>query len=87
MEQDSLLTEVILTHPRQSLGEIQLDWMPQPGNYLALKGQTYAVLERHHQYQYKIGGYCLRKVPVKIVVFTKLLTLKRAFFGNNLTMY
>jgi len=53
MEQDSLLTEVILTHPRQSLGEIQLDWMPQPGNYLALKGQTYAVLERHHQYQYK----------------------------------
>ncbi len=55
MEQDSLTTEVILTHPRQSLGEIQLDWMPQPGNYLALKGQTYAVLERHHQYQYKIG--------------------------------
>jgi hypothetical protein len=23
------------------------------------------------------------QVPVKIVVFTKLLTLKRAFFGNN----
>ena len=66
MEQDSLLTEVILTHPLQSLGEIQLDWMPQPGNYLALKGQTYAVLERHHQYQYKIGGYCLRKISLYV---------------------
>ncbi|CAO5049434.1 DUF6464 domain-containing protein [Microcystis aeruginosa] len=66
MEQDSLLTEVILTHPRQSLGEIQLDWMPQPGNYLALKGQTYAVLERHHQYQYKIGGYYLRKISLYV---------------------
>ena len=49
MEQDSLTTEVILPHPRQSLGEIQLDWMPQPGNYLALQGQTYAVLERPPQ--------------------------------------
>ncbi|MGV2389741.1 MAG UNVERIFIED_CONTAM: DUF6464 family protein [Microcystis novacekii LVE1205-3] len=39
---------------------------PQPGNYLALKGQTYAVLERHHQYQYKIGGYCLRKISLYV---------------------
>nr|WP_013322872.1 DUF6464 family protein [Gloeothece verrucosa]ADN14767.1 conserved hypothetical protein [Gloeothece verrucosa PCC 7822] len=49
---DSLPTEIILTHPRQSLGKIQLDWMPQPGSYLELKGKTYAVLERHHHYQY-----------------------------------
>jgi hypothetical protein len=27
------------------------------------------------------------QVPVKIVVFTKLLTLKRAFLGNNLTIF
>lgn len=64
MEQDSLLTEVILTHPRQSLGKIQLDWMPQPGNYLELEGKTYAVLERHHHYQYKVGGYYLHKISL-----------------------
>jgi hypothetical protein len=66
MELDSLPTEVILTHPRRSLGEVQLDWIPQPGNYLALKGKTYAVLERHHHYQYKIGGYCLNKISLYV---------------------
>ncbi|MEA5516378.1 hypothetical protein VB654_20280, partial [Nodularia sp. UHCC 0506] len=34
MEPDSLATEVILTHPSQSLGRVQLDWTPQPGNYV-----------------------------------------------------
>ncbi len=66
MEPNSLPTEVILTHPRQSLGKVQLDWMPQPGNYLELKGKTYAVLERHHHYQYQVGGYCLRKVSLYV---------------------
>lgn len=61
MEPDSLPTEVILTHPRQNLGKVQLDWIPQPGNYVELKGKTYAVLERHHHYQYKVGGYSLQK--------------------------
>lgn len=64
MEPDSLPTELILTHPRQSLGKIQLDWMPQPGNYVDVKGKTYAVLERHHHYQYKVGGYCLSKISL-----------------------
>ena len=41
MEPDYLLTEVILMHPRQSLGKIKLDWIPQPGNYLDVKGKTY----------------------------------------------
>jgi hypothetical protein len=44
MEPDSLPTELILTHSRQSLGKINLDWMPQPGNYLDVEGKTYAVL-------------------------------------------
>ncbi len=61
-----ILTELILIHPRQSLGKIQLDWMPQPGNYLDFKGQTYAVLERHHHYQYKIGGYYLDKMSIYV---------------------
>jgi hypothetical protein len=66
MEPDSLPTEVILTHPRQSLGKVQLDWMPQPGNYLELKGKTYAVLERHHHYQYQVGGYSLQKISLYV---------------------
>lgn len=66
MEPDSLPTEIILTHPHQKLGQVQLDWMPQPGNYLEVEGQTYAVLERHHHYQYKIGGYRLHKISVYV---------------------
>jgi hypothetical protein len=66
MEPDSLPTEVILTHPRQNLGKVLLDWMPQPGHYLELKGKTYAVLERHHHYQYKIGGYNLQKISLYV---------------------
>jgi Family of unknown function (DUF6464) len=68
MEPDSLLTEMILTHPRQSLGKIYLDWMPQPGNYLDFNGKTYAILERHHHYQYKVGGYYLRKISLYVQV-------------------
>jgi hypothetical protein len=66
MEPESLPTEVILTHPHRSLGKVQLDWMPQPGNYLELRGKTYAVLERHHHYQYKVGGYCLQKISLYV---------------------
>jgi hypothetical protein len=66
MEPDSLPTEIILTHPQQSLGKVQLNWMPQPGNYLEVYGKTYAVLERHHHYQYKIGGYCLQKISLYV---------------------
>jgi hypothetical protein len=66
MEQDSLPTEIILTHPRENLGEIYLDWMPQPGNYLDFAGKTYAVLERHHHYRYKIEGYRLHKISIYV---------------------
>ena len=66
MEPDSLPTEVILTHPRQNLGKVQLDWIPQPGNYLDLKGKTYAVLERRHRYQLKSGCYRLHKVALYV---------------------
>lgn len=66
MEPDSLPTELILTHPRQHLGKVKLDWMPQPGNYLDVAGKTYTVLERHHHYQYQVGGYCLRKISLYV---------------------
>ncbi|MEA5533247.1 DUF6464 family protein [Crocosphaera sp. XPORK-15E] len=68
MKADSLMTEVILTHPHQFLGKIQLDWRPQPGNYIELAGQTYAVLESHHHYRYQIGGYCLNKISLYVQI-------------------
>jgi len=66
MEPNSLPTEIILTHPRRSLGNVNLDWTPQPGNYLDLEGQTYAVLERRHRYQLKAGRYRLQKVAIYV---------------------
>ncbi len=66
MEPHSLLTEIILTHPRQSLGNVQLDWTPQPGNYLDLQGKTYAILERRHRYQLKSGRYRLHKIAIYV---------------------
>lgn len=66
MESDHLPTEIFLTHPYQSLGKVHLDWMPQPGHYLDYQGKTYAILERHHHYQYKISGYCLAKMSLHV---------------------
>ncbi|MDZ7956346.1 MAG: DUF6464 family protein [Aulosira sp. DedQUE10] len=66
MEPDSLPTEVILTHPRQYLGRTQLDWKPQPGNYLDFDGKTYAVLERRHKYQLKAGRYRLHNIALYV---------------------
>jgi hypothetical protein len=63
---DSLLTELILSHPRQSLGKIQLDWTPQPGCYVEVEGQTYTVLERRHRYQLRSGRYQLHKVDLYV---------------------
>lgn len=66
MEPSSLLTEVILTHPHQSLGNVHLDWTPQPGAYLDLAGKTYTVLERHHRYQLRAGRYRLHKIALYV---------------------
>ncbi|HEY9906809.1 MAG TPA: DUF6464 family protein [Thermosynechococcaceae cyanobacterium] len=66
MELSTLPTEVILTHPQRSLGNVQLDWTPQPGAYLDLEGQTYAVLERHHRYQLRLGRYRLYKIALYV---------------------
>ncbi|MEM1394383.1 MAG: DUF6464 family protein [Cyanobacteria bacterium P01_H01_bin.150] len=66
MEPDLLPTEVILTPSHQSLGNIKLDWTPQPGNYIDLEAKTYAVLERHHRYQLKEGRYCLHQIVIYV---------------------
>ena len=59
-------TELILTNSLQSIGKIYLDWMPQPGSHIKFRGTTYAVLERHHHYQYKIGGYRLQRASLHV---------------------
>jgi hypothetical protein len=66
MQPNGLATEVILTNPRQSLGKLQLDWTPQPGNYLDIEGHTYAVLERRHRYQFKSGRYHLNNIVIYV---------------------
>lgn len=66
MEPESLPTEIILSHPRQSLGKIQLDSRPQPGQHIEINGEMYRVLERHHHYQYKVGGYQLDKMSLYV---------------------
>ncbi|OUC11822.1 MAG: hypothetical protein B0A82_25735 [Alkalinema sp. CACIAM 70d] len=66
MEQPSLPTEVILQASQKSLGNVYLDWTPQPGAYLNLEGQTYTVLERRHRYQFKAGRYRLHKIAIYV---------------------
>jgi len=66
MQPDLLSTEVILTNPRRSLGRLQLDWIPQPGNYVDFQGKTYAVLERRHRYQLKAGRYRLYNMAIYV---------------------
>ena len=63
-DNDHLLTEVILNHPRKTLDCLRLSWNPQPGSYLELNGKTYAVLERRHRYQYTGGRYQLRAIAL-----------------------
>jgi Family of unknown function (DUF6464) len=70
-EAESLPTEVILTQSREVLTNIRLDWTPQPGNYLDVDGQTYAVLERRHRYQLQLGRYKLAKIALYVQSATR----------------
>ncbi|MDJ0600450.1 MAG: DUF6464 family protein [Crocosphaera sp.] len=66
MNQNSILTEVILSHNHQSLGKFKLNWNPKQGNFLELEGKTYSILEYHHHYQYQVGGYQLKKISLYV---------------------
>jgi hypothetical protein len=66
MEQESLPTEIILSHPQQTIGHVRLDWNPQPGAYFDLEGKTYTVLERRHRYQFKSGKYHLHQIALYV---------------------
>ena len=66
MELNSLPAEIILSHPRSTIGHLPLPWNPQPGAYLEVDGQTYRVLERRHRYQLRSGRYQLHKIALYV---------------------
>jgi len=68
MDLSTLPTEVILSQPHTSLGKLYLDWIPQPGSYLEVTGQTYQVLERHHRYCYRSGSYRLHNIALHVQI-------------------
>ncbi|MDX1977095.1 MAG: DUF6464 family protein [Pseudanabaenaceae cyanobacterium bins.68] len=57
MNLNSLPTEIRMQ--QKMLGRTQLNWQPQPGQYLEYEGQAYVVLERKHRYLFKRGKYHL----------------------------
>lgn len=64
MSSVELPTELHLVNPKQQLGQVYLDWLPQPGTFLTHEGATYAVLERRHRYQLRAGRYQLHKIAL-----------------------
>lgn len=66
IEKNHLPTEIILTPARLLIGRINLDRRLQPGNYMEFEGRTYAILERHHFYQYRVGGYRFNKATLHV---------------------
>jgi hypothetical protein len=69
MELNALPAAVILSHSRSTLGHFYLNWNPQPGAYLEIKGQTYLVLERRHRYQLRSGRYQLHQIALYVQQF------------------
>ncbi len=61
-----LPTEVILSHSKQTIGNLNLDWTPQPGSDLDVDGQIYTVLERRHRYRLRSGRYHLHQVAIYV---------------------
>lgn len=64
--ESNLPTEIILSHPQVSLGEVHLDWHPQPGAYVEISAQSYRVLERKHRYHLRDGRYQLHKIALYV---------------------
>lgn len=66
IKKNLLPTEIILTPARECIGRLNLDRRLQPGNYMDFAGKTYAILERHHFYQYRVGGYRFNKATLHV---------------------
>ncbi|MEL4897264.1 DUF6464 family protein [Crocosphaera sp. Alani8] len=80
MNQDSILTEVILSHNNKSLGKIKLDWNPKKGGSIELQGETYNILEYHNHYHYQVGGYQLQKISIYV---QKILEIQEKTLVNG----
>ncbi|MEL6440201.1 MAG: DUF6464 family protein [Cyanobacteria bacterium J06621_8] len=70
-QKNLLPTEIILTPLRQCIGKLNLDRRLQPGNYMEYQGKTYAILERHHFYQYRVNGYRFDKATLHVQESTR----------------
>lgn len=70
-QKNLLPTEIILTPARQCIARLNLDRHLQPGNYMEYQGKTYAILERHHFYQYRVGGYRFDKATLHVQESTR----------------
>lgn len=81
MEALTIPTEIRTTHPEICLGKINLDWMPQPGNYIDVEGETYTILERRHRYQLRGGRYNLTSILVYVQRSPE--KLERSFVNNR----
>ena len=66
IKKNLLPTEIILTPARHCIAKLNLDRRLQPGNYMELEGKTYAILERHHFYQYRVDGYRFDKATLHV---------------------
>lgn len=65
----SLPTEVILSPSCMTLGQLYLNWNPQPGACLEVEGQFYRILERRHRYQLQAGRYRLHAISLYVQKF------------------
>ncbi|MEM0980789.1 MAG: DUF6464 family protein, partial [Cyanobacteria bacterium P01_H01_bin.58] len=81
MEPTTLPTELILNDSQRSLGQVYLDWVPQPGAYVTHNGHTYAVLERRHRYQFQANRYHLHKIA--LYVQTAFLPEEKSWVGDR----
>ena len=66
MDAHPLPTEIIVNHPRSSLGSRYLDWDPHPGDYLEIDAQTYLVLERRRRYALTANRYQLARIALYV---------------------
>jgi Family of unknown function (DUF6464) len=69
MEPHSLPTQVILSSSLATLGQLYLNWEPQPGVSLEVEGKTYMVLERRHRYRLQSGRYQLHQMAIYVQPF------------------
>lgn len=71
VKKNLLPTDIILTPTRHCIGRLYLDRRLQPGSYMDFEGKTYAVLERHHFYQYRVGGYRFDRATLHVQESTR----------------